>query len=371
MVKLTDGNGVTYHNTFFEDSNLNVTTYPDGLTEEYKYSEKGNLISIQSRDKEITDFLYDQDQRINQKSSKEISTTYEYFNNGLLKKAKTKDSTVEITYDENKRPVTVTYDGKTSLFYKYNEIGQRVSLADSSGLYNITYHYDENGRFVSAKQNGRHKLLSVSHGNGVVDSFETGDQTVTSLKFLNRTGALEEMSIKRKKGDEQVFKYHYDRLGRKKKIEETYGNTKRVWNLAYDRISQLIGYDNGASIENEITYDGNWNRKIMKTKQKTFEYKTNDMNQLLSVNGDEKISYDLNGNLVRVENLAEQIDQKFEYNDRQKLKSFSEKSQSCSYVYDALDHLKQERCGGVITEFLIDPFGLFGADIIGEVYLSL
>ncbi|XP_066930554.1 uncharacterized protein [Clytia hemisphaerica] len=366
LVKLTDGNGVTYHNTFLEDSNLNVTTYPDGLTEEYKYNEKGNLISIQSRDEEITNYLYDQDQRLNQKKSKETSTTYEYFNTGLLKKVKTKDSTVEISYDENKRPVRVTYDGKTNLFYKYNDIGQRVSLTDSSGLYNITYHYDVNGRFVSAKQNGHHRLLKVNHGNGVIDSFETGDKTVTSLKFLNRTGALEKMSIKRKTGEEQVFEYQYDRLGRKKKIEETYGNTKRVWKLAYDRISQLIGFDNGGNIENEITYDDNWNRKSMKTKQKTFEYQTNDMNQLLSVNTDEQITYDLNGNLIRVENLAEQMDQKFEYNDGQKLKSFSEKSQTCSYVYDALDHLKQEICAGVVTDFLIDPFGMFGADIIGE-----
>ena len=40
----------------------------------------------------------------------------------------------------------------------------------------------------------------------------------------------------------------------------------------------------------------------------------------------------------------------------------------CSYLYDALGNLYRKNCSDSTTfQYLVDPFGVFGADIIAEV----
>ena len=383
VVKLTDGNGNIYRNSFDEDSNLNETIYPDGLRQSYTYDKNGNLQTRRSRSAKETRYAFNREGKILQRLSTadgggDVATSYEYFENGLLKKAISKDSTVEFTYThDNKQPLSVTYDRKVTLHYKYNNKGQRVSLADSSGQYNVTYHYDLNGRLIEAKQNGKQSLLQVEYKNGAIRNKKTGDNTLVSLKYSTKTNSLKEMEIKRNsnnnKNQDQKFVYSHDNFGRKKKIEETMGSMKRMWTLAYDRLSQLVSYGNGDDVENEITYDANWNRKLVISKRDGTEqhYVTNSMNQLVGLNEDEQLSYDADGNLVRLENLQKQVDQKFEYsNHNAKLAAFTgSKGQRCSYVYDALDNVKQETCDGVVKDFLVDPFGVSGATVIGEVSL--
>ena len=44
----------------------------------------------------------------------------------------------------------------------------------------------------------------------------------------------------------------------------------------------------------------------------------------------------------------------------------------CSYHYNALGHLHRKNCSDFTSfQYLIDPFGQFGADIIAEVWLVL
>ena len=379
LAKLIDGNGNVYQNTFDENSNLNETIYPDGLRQSYTYEENGNLQTSTSRSSRKTTYAFNRGGNIVRKAIEGQATTYEYFENGLLKKASNKDSTVDFTYSSDKKPLTITYDRKVSLHYKYNTKGQRVSLADSSGRYNVTYRYDHAGRLIETKQNGRLSLLKVEYKNDKIKSKKTGDNTNVSLKYSKKTNSLQEMNIQRnsdKIQKSQNFVYSYDALGRKKKIEETITTgIIRTWTLAYDRMSQLVSYSNGGNVEEEISYDANWNRKLVKSKQDgTTHYVTNSVNQLTKLNEDEKLSYDDDGNLVRVENLARKIDQRFEYDGRHggKLSGFTgSKGQRCTYTYDALDNLKSEDCDGAVTEFLVDPFGTFGDTLIGEVSLLL
>ena len=379
LVKLTDGNGNIYRNSYNNDSNLNETIYPDGLRQSYTYDNEGNLVSRKSRSSKEIQYAFNTKDKLVQKSHVDknggnaISTSYEYFENGLLKKATSKDSTVEFTYTSKKLPLTVTYDRKTTLHYKYNAKGQRVSLADSSGQYNVTYHYDVNGRMIEVKQNGKQNLLQIEYKNGAIKNKKTGDNTLVSMKYSTKTNSLEEMEIKRNSGS-QKFVYSHDNFGRKNKIVETMGSLRRVWALAYDRMSQLVSYGDGRRVENEIVYDSNWNRKLVTNKQDNTEYHyvTNSMNQLTGLNEDEKLSYDDDGNLVRVENLKKQVDQRFQYSGQhEKLTAFTgSKGQRCTYVYDALDNIKQETCDGVVKAFLVDPFAVSGPTVIGEVNLA-
>ena len=58
VVKLTDGNGNIYRNSFNNDSNLNDTIYPDGLRQSYTYDNGGNLQTRTSRSSKQTMFQF-------------------------------------------------------------------------------------------------------------------------------------------------------------------------------------------------------------------------------------------------------------------------------------------------------------------------
>ena len=229
VVKLTDGNGNIYRNSFNNDSSLNDTIYPDGLRQSYKYDNDGNLQTRTSRSSKETQYAFNTKGKLVQKSlvdkngGNAVATSYEYFENGLLRKATSKDSTVEFTYTSKKLPLSVTYDRKTTLNYKYNARGQRISLADSSGMYNVTYHYDVTGRLIEVKQNGKQNLLQVEYENGFIKSKKTGDNTLVSLKYSTKTNSLQEMEIKRTSNN-QRFVYSHDNFGRKTKIVEAVGS---------------------------------------------------------------------------------------------------------------------------------------------------
>ena len=164
--KIIDGEGSIYTNSFDQNNNLIQTTYPDRENEKFTYDGNGNLNKIISRSKQETSYSLNKRGELLQKTSSDKSITYQYNIEGSLTKAISKDSVVEIAYDKEKRPVKVTYDGQTSLLYEYNSKGQRTSLSDSSGNYKITYHYDEAGRMILAKQEGKKNILSVDYQNG-------------------------------------------------------------------------------------------------------------------------------------------------------------------------------------------------------------
>ena len=367
--KIIDGEGSVYINSFDQNNNLIQTTYPDGENEKFTYDGNGNLNKIISRSKQETSYSLNKRGELLQKTSSDKSITYQYNIEGSLTKAISKDSVVEIAYDKEKRPVKVTYDGQTSLLYEYNSKGQRTSLSDSSGNYKITYHYDEAGRMILAKQEGKKNILSVDYQNGFLKSRRTGDDTRVHYTFNNRTNKLEAMEIvanNSKTGTK--FSYTRDKFSRIKTIDQTNKDGSFKWSFSYDRISQLTSFSNSDGVSNDVTYDKNQNRKTLKNnKNGDSVYRVNSLNQMTGVNDDEKLTYDLNGNIIQIENLKKKIDERFVYDSENKMTESLSSSSRCSYAYDALGNIKEQICDGIKTSYLVDPFGKFGADIIGEV----
>ena len=91
------------------------------------------------------------------------------------------------------------------------------------------------------------------------------------------------------------------------------------------------------------------------------------MNQIQQVASDEFIYYDNDGNLIKIENKTTKTTKRFEYNIDKKLDFSSEGSATCTITYHALGNLKTEICGDIVNEYLIDPFGVFVADVIAKV----
>ena len=92
------------------------------------------------------------------------------------------------------------------------------------------------------------------------------------------------------------------------------------------------------------------------------------MNQIQQVSSDEFLQYDADGNLIKIETKTTKTFKRFEYNMDNKLEFSSGGSTTCTITYDALGNLKAETCGDTVNEYLIDPFGIFGADVIGKVH---
>ena len=368
LKQLEDPNKSFYKASYTNDKLKNLT-YPDGKSESYIYDAYGYLSDVMKRSGEKISFIRDREGFLYEKKlPSNQTTTFQYNKNGLLAKAISKDSTVEIRYDNKNKPISVTYDNKRSLFYKYDSKGRRVSLSDTFGLYHVLYDYDQLGQLITVKQHGNKEILKMTYVNGNVASRVTGDKTTTEYQFSNKTNKLESIESKKYDGKTwQKISYEYDNFGRKKKVTFL----DQEWTYGYDSTSQLTTYKDKTGAVTEITYGKIQNRRKTIIGNVETLYVVNNMNQVAKVGSDEYVRYDLNGNLESIENLKLKKEHRFQYDVENKLKFSVNNVQSCSYIYDALGNIKKEICGPTETEYLIDPFGIFGADVIGKVCYEL
>ena len=360
-----DQNANKYQAHYNEDYLVNIT-YPDNLTETFNYDDNGFLKETIKRSGKKIQFNRDDKGFVYEnKFSADNNVLYQYNENGFLTSAKTETSLVEISYDRNNRPASITYDKKKMLIYSYDNFGRRSSLSDNSGHYNVTYHYDEIGRLVQVKEKTENNLLRINYTDGHISSRETSDGTTAKYTFNEKTNKLEKLEIANKnKENIENYSYGYDNFGRISAIN----NTANRYVFAYDLLSQLVSYKDSKGNITEINYGKNLNRKSTSFNGKKENYFTNTMNQIQRVSSDEFIDYDNDGNLVKIESKTKKTTKIFEYNMDNKLEFSSGGSATCTITYDALGNLKTETCGDIVNEFLIDPFGIFGTDIIGKVH---
>ena len=366
--EIIDQNANKYQAHYDEDYLINLT-YPDNLTETFNYDDNGFLKETIKRSGKKIQFNRDDKGFVYEnKFSADKNVLYQCNENGFLISAKTKTSLVEISYDQNNRPVSITYDKKRLLMYSYDNVGRRSSLSDNSGYYNVTYHYDEVGRLVQVRERTENNLLRINYTDGHISLRETSDGTTSKYTFNEKTNKLEKLEIANKnQGNIENYSYGYDHFGRISAIN----NTAKSYVFAYDLLSQLVSYKDNKGNITEINYGKTLNRKSISFNGKKENYYTNTMNQIQRVSSDEFFDYDNDGNLVKIESKTRKTTTTFEYNIDNKLEFSSGGSATCTITYDALGNLKTETCGDIVNEFLIDPFGIFGSEIIGKVHDSV
>ena len=365
MKEFIDQNANKYQAHYNGDYLVNIT-YPDNLTETFNYDENGFLKESTKRSGRKIQFNGDaKGFAYETKFATGKNVLYQYNENGILISAKTKTSLVEISYDQSNRPVSITYDKAKMLIYSYDDVRRRTSLSDNSGQYNVTYHYDEIGRLVRVREKTENNLLRINYTDGHISSRETSDGTTVRYTFNEKTNKLGKLDIVNKnKENIGNYSYRYDNFGRISAIN----NAANRYEFSYDLLSQLVSYKDDKGNITEISYDKTLNRKSISFNGKKENYITNRMNQIQKVASDEFIDYDNDGNLVKIESKTLKTTKMFEYNMNNKLEFSSGGSTNCTITYDALGNLKSETCGATVNEYLIDPFGTFGTDIIGKVH---
>ncbi|XP_078355806.1 uncharacterized protein LOC144640574 [Oculina patagonica] len=160
------------------------------------------------------------------------------------------------------------------------------------------------------------------------------------------------------------FKYSYDRKGRIIQLNTTSGN----WHYKYDAASQLIESTDPQGNVVRYAYDKRKNRVVVSQEpgNKTL-YAANEVNQYTTA-GDYDIKYDMNGNMEEKTNRDVRNDSvKFKFSAEDFLVQTETPNKRCNFVYDSFGNLYKKTCDQTETQYIIDPFGNPGADIVGKI----
>ena len=223
-------------------------------------------------------------------------THFEYNAEQQLISAHNGNSRLSIVYNQERLPSEINYSSGYTLYYGYNERGQRSFLADNHG-YNISYTYDAQSNLIEVCKSNDSSLVSRFHYvDGLVVRKTLGNGAY-SLYAYNRGYRLRELKNYLPNGTLSSSNlYEYDQKGRVVKMTDS---SNQTWAYRYDTAGQLIGWtsSNGESIR--YAYDSRGNRLTTERGESIERYSVNDMNQYTSYNDTEQFSYDANGNMIR------------------------------------------------------------------------
>lgn len=336
-------------------------------------------------------------------------TMYGYSTSKQLIQATNMIGSVNITYDSSGAPIQIAYPNGHKIGYSYDS-GRRTSMSIDDG-YSITYQYDTSGTHVTQINllNGTSTsfiLVQFSYySSGKIQRKTLGNQQYTTYKYMGLKGRLSEMNTFTS-NDHLLssYIYQYDDEGRVVSVITLSG----TFNYSYDGIGQLTGWTNPSGETTLFTYDGNGNRVSEVTNGVKATYVANVLNQYLQYNETDSFVFDQNGNLKR--KTTTDGTQYFNFNSESKLVETHQDILRCnhtlqlfvygnrcimikvmiiemliivkylimiisliiiircSYQYDAMGNLFRKNCSDLtVYDYIIDPFGRTGSDIILEV----
>ena len=359
-----NGEGAVYKANFNSDGELSEVIYPDMSTQKYEYDENSTLSQLITRSGHIKKFYFDDSENLIRKEVGAREKTFSYDEDGNMVSASNEVGTIFIAYTSNGLPNRVQYPNKFSLRYTYDLKSRRSSLS-YNGTYNISYLYDDTfGTLSKVVENGNKTLMEIKYdhngrasrrilGNGMYTVYEYDSFAINLLKLTNyhTNGTVSSR-----------FEYLYDNKGRRTSMNTTDG----VWIYRYDSLSQLIFIKDPWGKTIRYTYDSRGNRLTKVENGRRSYYTVNNLDQSVT-HGDRSFSYDQNGNLINKYDPSKTT-QEFEFDADNRMIRTKLGRESCRYVYDALGHLYEKSCeDGATTNLIVDPFGLWGGDIVGKV----
>lgn len=237
----TDPLGKKYHYTYHHNGKLDkkykVVSGADVWQVTYNYNNRGQITGKQYADGTSVSYGYDNNGRISSASNANISYTFSNYTGGRLKSVKDNTNTRTISYDQ------------------YDNLGQRqqVTVSDGNGTRTTTYQYDDANR-----------------------------------PWYITVGT-------------KIFRYFYDKLGRRDSISYPNGVTAKY---DYDGLDRLKGITHSTTtgnvtFANYSGFDRTGNRLNKITSNGTETYHYDDIYRLIQTDttaGSEKYTYDDVGN---------------------------------------------------------------------------
>lgn len=295
-------------------------TKPDRTILYYSYDALGRLKDYQASDKTFH-YVYEYDKSgnpirvVDHASKTETLKSFDQYNR-LIKETLANGLTIKYDYDLSGRPIKIQFpDGSgTTLTYENIHL-KEVSRIDPLGkrLYTHTYDtYDLSGNVVES----------------------------TLIKNIGKIGYEIDLNGHLKGISTEAWSsaiQNFDKLGNitKKTSRDKQGDYSSQYN--YDELSQLI--EENGHLREQYAWDSLYNR----TKKGNCHYTLNHLNQVIH-DGKSTYEYDLNGNLIRINNADAMIE--FSYDALNRLVTAKKNSQLIRYAYDEMNR----RIGKTVSE---------------------
>ena len=366
LSRLIDAGGSTTRFGYDAKGNLASMAYDDASAEAWGYDDQGRATSWTNCRGDSIGYESDSSGRLTAKVYPDESRVeYQYDARGNLVSATDSIGTTRLEYDADDRMSKITWPGGRTLSYTYNSGGQRASMEDQSG-HRLDYHYDAAGRLECISDENAVEIVRYSYdaagricrkelGNGVYTTYEYDDAGQLTL-------------LANKKADGSIlsrFAYAYDPRGRRTSMTTAYGSgdsrTSGAWFYEYDDNGQLVAWTAPDGRHVAYEYDPAGNRRSVADYGATTGYSANDMNQYVEI-GDDVLSYDEDGNLVRRISASGTVDYAYDWENR--LTGVTTPSSAWTYAYDAFGNRTRASGQGEVSGFVVDPVG-FG-NVVGE-----
>ncbi len=412
----TDELGRTTVYVYDKDINaslLSVTKSGSAILSQYDWV--GNKLKDQDAlNREIV-YVYDSANRIISKTDPVKTITYEYYNNGQVKKeTNTGGARADYFYDVRGNNIEVRkyYDASNYLANKFEYDGFNRKIKDVDGKNNVTiysydlmdhllqaddalnghtkYFYDANGNktgelnprgFLSVSN--RNSLgTSVSYvydgANRVIKKIDANDKY--TLYFYDANGNLVK-TIDRQNSNgtsnTHVINYLYDNLNRQTKITDALGNfssqtydgvgnvlsktdqMSRIWTYTYDAFNRLTDEFDPANNNTHYTYDKAGNKlTVTDSQSKITQFQYDSLNRLIkvidSLNNYEDYGYDLLNNKISLKDKRG-FTTNYAYDKLNRLTSETNSQNTViNYTYDANSNRLTENIAGKITSYEYD-----------------
>jgi len=293
--------------------NALMVTDPQKQTVKNIYDSAGRLVRrVNARGQEIS-FRYDQAGRLSLKRLAGGTTLrYSYDGHGNLIKLDDGQFPVLLAYDSAGRVTRREYPAiKRVLTYQYDSLGQLERFSDSEGQ-SIAYQYDQWGRLISMtpkgdqpitfSYDGRDRLTQVTYSNGIRSlwQYDSVGRT-TGVTYIN---ARDQVVLNRG--------IVYDADGNPVRITEG-GDKSTIY--AYDPAGQLI-QEKGPAGKAHYQYSAGGNRKTVVRGDQSATYQYEQGDRLVQA-GDDRLSYDADGNLI--ERVGPAGTTRYQYNAENRL----------------------------------------------------
>ena len=361
--------GKTPYYRYSYDANgkpLNLT-YRDGSANVMQYDAVGNLLKFTAQDGSVITYEYDDTSLPTAKHTPDTTYRYAYNRRHQVSEINSPYGITKLEYNIDGLPSLVVYPDGTTLRYTYNKYRQRTSLQSSNG-YNVTYVYDKMYRLskmvdgkglaiASFQYSSDSKLARKQLGNGMYTEY-THDNKLLQVSEIRNYAANGTLI--------SYFRYTFNEFGYRENMET---NDDYV-TYEYDAIGQLIAWNSSRNGYSSIQYDFEMNRVSKTSFNATGKYHSNKMLQYTRYSDSmQNFTYDKRGNLVKKKTkmAMRNIVEKYVFDVEDRVINIVSDHLSCNYSYNAFGTLSRKTCsdGSNIT-YIVDPFGVFGSDLIAE-----
>jgi RHS repeat-associated protein len=343
------------------------------LSEQYKYDNKGRLISRITPDGRKTEYRYNKQGLLTKISYPQGSVSYGYDASGNRIWMENEHGRTEYKYDAFDRltEAIFRYSPEKGIRYEYDPWSRisSIKILDRDKIdYQVKYEYNIIGNIVSIDDGaGRIEYSYYPERSGIVRHLPNGIKTAFSFSPIGQLTTLEHLD--RHNRLIASYTYEYDSPGKISCVIEKTNKGIKTTRYEWDSRGYLnaLNLPDGKTIRYE--YDSMGNRAMERGPQGAIHYKYDDSGRLMRAENT-KYEWNVNGNLIS--ETGKEFNARIRYNGRGSPSLIRIADSTFRYQWDGDGNMISKRTGKDITHYLPNPlapsgFTLAEFDKIGEI----